>query len=119
MEDNMESKITKDLLKIHESMLRAQLNVIKQFRKSEGLDSDEKPKEKRMSQMDIVYDILLVAKHPMHVNDIISIAKKRFDIQLDKESLVSALAKRVKRQDRFVKTAPNTFSLIANHLEGG
>jgi hypothetical protein len=115
----MESKITNDLVNLYESMLRAQLNVIKQFRKSKGIEGDEKPKEKRMSHMDIVYDILLVAKHPTHVNDIITIAEKRFNIQLDKESLVSALAKRVKRHDRFIKTAPNTFSLISNDWKGG
>jgi len=115
----MNSNFTEELLNLFESMLRAQLNVIKQFRKSLGMEPKEKPKEKRMSQMDMIYNILLTAKNPLHVSEIIAIADKRFGIQLDRESIVSALTKRVKRQDRFVKTGPNTFSLISDDLEGG
>jgi len=114
----METNFSEELLNLHESLLRAQLNVIRQLRKEAGLKNLEKPKEKRMSQMDMVYDILNQAQKPMHVNDIIAIAKDRFDIELDKESIVSALAKRVKRQDRFIKTSPNTFFLIAQELGG-
>ena len=44
---------------------------------------------------------------------------QKFQRQLDKESIVSALTKRVKRQDRFIKTAPNTFALIAREMAGG
>ena len=72
-----------------------------------------------MSHVDIVYDILTAAQRPMHIDDIIAQAQRRFAIQLDKESIVSALTKRVKRQDRFIKTAPNTFALLAKNLEGG
>jgi hypothetical protein len=114
----MESNISEELLNLHESLLRAQLNVVRQLRKEAGIQELEKPKEKSMSQMEMVYDILSHVKQPMHVNDIIAIAKDKFDVELDKESVVSALAKRVKRQDRFIKTAPNTFALIAQDPEG-
>jgi predicted transcriptional regulator len=115
----METKISEEFLNLYETLLRAQLNVIKQLRKQLGLKEIEKPKKKRMSQMDMVYDILSQAKKPMHVDDIIITAQTKFDIKLDKESVVSALAKRIKRQDRFIKTAPNTYTLIDQELEGG
>ena len=114
----METNFSEELLNLHESLLRAQLNVVRQLRKEAELQDLEQTKEKRMSQMDIVYDILKQVQKPMHVNDIIAIAKDRFDIELDKESIVSALAKRIKRQDRFLKAAPNTFAIIAQDWEG-
>jgi hypothetical protein len=115
----MENKITELFLNIQESLLRAQLNVIKQIRKEQGLTETEQPKEERKSQMDMVYDILTDTQKPMHVSDIISSAKHKFDIELDRESIVSALAKRIKRRDRFMKTAPNTFALISQDVQGG
>ncbi len=114
----MSQEISKELLELFESLLRAQLNTIRQLRKAAGME--EKPqKEKRRSQVDIVYDILQTKQQPMHVDTIIAQAKQLYDIHLDKESIVSALTKRIKRQDRFIKTAPNTFALISHAPEGG
>ena len=106
------------LLNVFETLARAQLNAIRQLRKDAGLYKVEEPKRKSMSQIQAVYNILYSSRKPMHVNDIIAAAKQKFDMDIDKESLVSALAKRVKRQDRFTKTGPNTFALI-NPGEGG
>ena len=111
-------KISEELLNLFESLLRAQINTIKQLRKVCGYLELEKPKEERITHMDMVYDILEAAGHPMHVNDIIVAIEKKFGLKIDKESLVSALAKRVLRQDRFIKTAPNTFALISQELGG-
>ena len=107
------------ILNFYESMLRVQINTLKQIRKGLGLTDDEAAKEKRKSHMDMVYDVLIDARRPMHVNDIIVEIEKRFAIKLDKDSLVSALTKRVMRQDRFTKTAPNTFALISQESGGG
>ena len=115
----MQTKISEEILNLYESLLRAQLNVVKQLRKQAGLEEIEEPKEKRMSQMDMVYDILCELQKPVHVNDIIVAAKSKFDVDLDRESVVSALAKRIKRQDRFIRTAPNTYALIDRDLGGG
>jgi DNA-directed RNA polymerase delta subunit len=67
--------------------------------------------------MDIVHNILQNQGRPLHVNEIIVLAQKRFNIRLDKESLVSAITKRIKRHDRFVKIGPNTFGLLTRPLE--
>jgi hypothetical protein len=106
----MNSHLSEELLNFYESLLRAQLNVVRQFKKQQGFKEEQK--EKRMSHPDIIYDILKESRKPMHVDDIIFAVKRKFDIELDKESVVSALAKRIKRQDRFIKTAPNTYGLI-------
>lgn len=108
------------ILNLFESMLRAQLNALKQARKSLGLAGDKASKEQRMSHVDMVYDILVRAHRPMHVEDLIVEMGKRFGVKVDKDSLVSALSKRIQRQDRFQKTAPNTFALITPDVaEGG
>ena len=114
----MSLHISEEILTLYEHLLRAQLNVVKQLRRAAGYD-EEKPKEKSMSHVQMAYDILCSSNHPMHVDSIIDAVEKRFQIQLDKESLVSALSKRVKRQDRFSKTAPNTFYLIDEDEGGG
>ncbi len=65
-----------------------------------------------MSHTDMTYDTLAEASGPLHVSDIIARIRRRFGVRVDRESLVSALSKRVARQDRFVRTGKNTFGLI-------
>jgi hypothetical protein len=62
--------------------------------------------------MEIVYDILLAAKTPRHINHIIQSAQNDYHRQLRRESLVSALTKKVLDQNTFARTAPNTFALL-------
>jgi flagellar basal body L-ring protein FlgH len=114
----MKNEIYNNLLTVFETLTRAQLNAIKQLKKTAGLVEPEPLKQKRMSQIEMIYNILFSAQKAMHVNDIIVAAKQKFDVELDKESIVSALTKRVKRQDRFAKTGPNTFTLIED-IQGG
>jgi hypothetical protein len=59
----------------------------------------------------MAYDILKEAAQPLHISEILMRIKNRFELQVDRESLVSALTKRVARADRFVRTAKNTFAL--------
>jgi hypothetical protein len=65
-----------------------------------------------MSQVDMVYDILGSAKRPLHISEIITLVEKRHAVRLDRESIVSALAKRIARRDRFARSGPNTFSVL-------
>ena len=60
--------------------------------------------------MSIVVDLLKGADSPLHVSEIIKQAKERFDVTLDRESVVSALVKKV-RAGSVVRTAPNTFTV--------
>lgn len=100
-----------DLIDILENTALAQLRALRALRRSEHREAS--PSEpKRKSNMDIIYDILLTAKKPLHVNDIIQRAKEDYHRQLHRESLVSALTKKVLDQNTFTRTAPNTFDLL-------
>jgi DNA-directed RNA polymerase delta subunit len=88
--------------------LEAQLRALKRLR---GSSEEDEPREKSMSQIEVVLNILSAAGGPLHVSQIISEAEKMFGVKLDRESLVSALSKKVMKEDRFVRTGKNTFSL--------
>jgi DNA-directed RNA polymerase delta subunit len=64
-----------------------------------------------MSQVDMAYDILRTAGKPLHISEILQKIEKTFGKQLDRESVVSSLVKKVRRQDRFVRTDRNVFAL--------
>ncbi len=104
--------ITKnDLIEVLESSALAQLRALRSLRRAQQRPAAP-PGTKRKSNMDIVYDILLAAKGPVHVTDIIQRAKKEHHRPLRRESLVSALTKKVLDHHTFSRTAPNTFDLF-------
>ena len=100
-----------DLIEVLENTALAQLRALRALRRSERRKTS--PSEpKRKSNMDVVYDILVAAKGPLHINDLLARAKKDYHRQLHRESLVSALTKKVLDQNVFTRTAPNTFDLL-------
>lgn len=60
----------------------------------------------------MAFDILTAAGTPLHASEIIAKVSAAFGVNIDSESLVSALSKRVARKDRFTRTARNTFALL-------
>ena len=102
----MDKKIPEEFLIIQEELLKAQLQTIRRLR---GATVRERTKEGR-SNMSIVVDLLNEADSPLHVSEIIRRAKERFEVTLDRESVVSALVKKV-RAGTVIRTAPNTFTL--------
>jgi hypothetical protein len=90
----------------------AQLRALRRLKK-ETL-AEVKPK-KRMSNLSLIEDILQRCETPLHVNVIIDQVRLLHSVELDRESIVSALTKKVHRKDRFCRTAPNTFGLIGKH----
>ncbi len=66
---------------------------------------------KRTSNLSIVEDILKNAGTPLHISEIIEIAKTEFNANLERDSIVSALIKKIKVGKTFIRTAPNTFAL--------
>ena len=62
--------------------------------------------------MNIVRDIPLAEQKPLHVTEIITRAKEDFSMDLDRESIVSALTKKVKSGRIFKRVAPNTFAIL-------
>lgn len=90
--------------------LEAQLRALKKLR---GSPEEDEPREKSMSHVDIAFNILTKAGKPLHISQIIGDAEKMFGVKLERESLVSALSKKVMKEDRFVRTGKNTFALKA------
>ena len=74
-------------------------------------NSGEVAHKKGRSQLDMAHDILFKARKPLHVTEIIQRIASQFGVTVDRESLVSAISKRVVRGDRFVRTDKNTFAL--------
>ena len=109
----MSEEIRKVILETVETVLDAQLRAVRRLRRGElpAQTSAGKNRRRSRSQMNIVEDLLMEAGQPLHISAIIEQAKSRFNQVLDRESLVSALSKRVSRKDRFVRTGPNTFGL--------
>jgi len=109
----MPNNIRDDLLEVFEAISKAQLNTLRRLRRSSGQPAQPgSTKSKRMSNVDMVYDILRSVGRPLHVSEILTRVAKRYGVSLDRESIVSALAKRIARKDRFVRTGPNTFSVL-------
>ena len=106
-----DSDIRQIILEIEEIKVMAQLRAVRDALKGEK-EQPVNDDNQRASQVTYVYEILKETMHPLHVTEIISMAKERFGIDLLRESIVSALLKKVYRFDRFIKTGPNTFGLI-------
>jgi hypothetical protein len=110
----MANDVREDLIDILEAVSKAQLNTLRRLRRSatkEPSSGGAKPMTS-MSQVDMAYDILRSAGRPLHISEIIALVAKRHGMRLDRESIVSAIAKRIARKDRFVRTGPNTFSVL-------
>jgi len=107
----MENKIPEALLNLYESLLSAQLRVVRQLKSPKP--RRRKPDKKiGMSHIDMALDILRQARKPLHISEILAQVKTKHKISLDRESLVSALVKKVHRNQGLTRTAPNTFEAI-------
>ena len=100
------------ILSIFEAALEAQLRAIRHLRQGPEARSPRRSRP-RMSQVDMAFDILKKTRTPLHVGAIIERIQASFGVTVDRESLVSALSKKVERGDRFVRTAKNTFALLS------
>jgi hypothetical protein len=63
--------------------------------------------------MNMAIDILRRAQRPLHISEIIAQVKTKYAVTLDRESLVSALVKKVHRRQGLSRSAPNTFQIEA------
>ena len=108
----MESKTQEWFLSFYESLFSAQLRVVRQLKSPKP----KKPKRKNdegMSNMAMSIDILRRAQKPLHISEIIAQVKAKHGVSLDRESLVSALVKKVHQRQELSHSAPNTFEIEA------
>ena len=99
-------------LQYQKEVVQAKLKVIERFQQQ-----DSQPTQKRTSNLDIVQNILIGAGHPLHVSDIIQMAQEKYQVDLNRDSLVSAILKKINAGQTFSRTAPNTFALKAHTKE--
>jgi hypothetical protein len=107
---SMEGNLRDTVLEAVEECLDAQLRAVRHLRKT-GSAPPPPRRKKRMSQADMAYDILTKARKPLHVTELLERIGKSFQVTVDRESLVSALTKKVMRGDRFIRTGKNTFGV--------
>lgn len=102
-------------LQYHKEVAQAKLKIIDRLQHK----GRRKPL-KRTSNIDIVHNVLNSAGHPLHVSDIIKMAEQQDQVQLNRDSIVSAILKKVNAGQTFIRTAPNTFALktYANKKRG-
>jgi len=108
----MESKIPKWFLSFYESLFSTQLRTVRQM-KSPKPKKPKRTEGKSMSNMDMVIDILQRSRGPLHISEIIAQVKAKYGVTVDRESLVSALVKKVHRRQGLSRSAPNTFEIEA------
>lgn len=99
------------LLETVEQSLEAQLRAVRRLRSAPPKRAPRSP-NKGLSQVDMAFDILSTSPVPLHISDLIVGIHERFSVQVDRESLVSSLSKKIARGDRFERTAKNTFALL-------
>jgi len=99
--------------KLQEQLLSVQLGVIRSYIKNgEPPDGERRATPgKRKSQISMIRDILISTSTPLHVSELIRLVQDRYDVVLDRESVVSALTKKVRKGEIFVRTGPNTYGL--------
>jgi len=106
----MKNDVRDTILYTFEELLDAQLRAVRRLRKGEP-EHEKRPAKKRLSQVDMAYDILRQAGTPLHIRELIAHIDRTFGVRPDRESLVSSLSKKIARGDRFLRTGPNTFGL--------
>ncbi len=104
----METKIPGWFLSFYEKLFESQLRAVRQLKSPKPKKTREE-KKGGMSNMGMVIDILHRAQRPLHASEIIAEVKAKYGVDLDRESLVSALVKKVHRHQGLSRTAPNTF----------
>ncbi len=104
-----------NFLEIKKELLQAQLKVIYRHQRKTTPHSQN---IKRTSNLTIVEDILQNYGQPLHISKIIEIAHKDYNVKLERDSIVSALIKKISAGKIFARVSPNTFSLKSN-VDGG
>jgi len=109
----MESESSvKVVLSVMEAMLKAGLRSVREQLSSMGKEERGGSRKERKSNTKIVEDILRDAGHPLHIDEIIRIAGESRGVELHRESIVSALSKKLLEGKVFRRTGRNEFALL-------
>jgi hypothetical protein len=92
-------------IELQRELLQAQLRVVYRYQRKTLPD---RQKLKRTSNLTVVEDILQNSDQPLHISKIIQIAQKDYNVNLERDSIVSALIKKINAGKMFLRVAPNT-----------
>jgi len=98
------------LLEVMEKAAEGQLRALRALRRASRRPSPSSRRTK--SNIAIVEDILRSAQGPLHITQILEQAQRRYGRKLSRESLVSALTKKILDQHTFIRVGRNTFDLL-------
>lgn len=101
-----------EILAAFEFALEAQLRAVRRLRGRQR--QSPRARVKGMSHVDMAFSVLRRAKTPLHVDELIVAIAESYGVQPARDSLVSALSKKVMAGERFEKTGPNIFGLRAD-----
>jgi len=96
-----------DYLKFQKEVAESKIKIIERFQK----ETKEGPTKRTSSKIDVARNVLYDAGKPLHVTEIIRFAKRDYHVDLERDSIVSAILKKVKADQTFIRTGPNTFAL--------
>lgn len=103
---------TTEWAELQELLLQEQLRVVRRFlKKKKGVPEPTETKKTGKSKISIARHILESSQKPLHVNEIIERAKDEYQVTIDRESIVSAMTKKIRKGDTFVRVGRNTFGL--------
>jgi hypothetical protein len=106
-------QIEDTILKTLEASLKAQLKAVRNLRgpatREEG-EGSGRPRKKGTSQTDLALEVLRSVGRPLHINEIVEAVAEHHGRELVRDSLVSAITKKIAREEEFIKTARNTFA---------
>lgn len=107
-----------EVLDVVEALLKAQLQAINELRRQRGSRGKSASEEtssgsvvKRLSQTGMAGKVLLEAGGPLHILEVVRRIQAAFGVQVSRDALVSAIVKKVARNEEFVKTGKNTYGL--------
>jgi hypothetical protein len=103
-----------DLIDTLEVLLERQLLAIRSLRSGPRRDARTGRPRRAKSNISVVEDLLRAAGEPLHVNEIIVRARRDHGMELKRESIVSALTKKVLDGRTFRRTGRNQFGLLEN-----
>ena len=102
---------TSHLLEILDNMLSAALREIRRARALGPAPAlPKRNSDKSKSNTELCIDVLVQAARPLHVSALVDALTKK-GVRTSRDSLVSALTKRLAPRGPFVRTAANTFGL--------
>ena len=99
-----------DLLEILTTAAEGQLRALRALRRR--FHRPEPSSQRRRSNIAMVEDVLRAAPGPLHISQILSQTQERYQVHLSRESVVSALTKKVLDRHTFCRVGRNTFDLL-------